>query len=259
LIFENHFEKRLSNQPTFEVNEMHYAILADVHGNLEALQSALNYLRDRGIDRCYFPGDLVNYGANPNECLTMAEEISSGTIAGNHERALFDDWVAEGFNPCARQALEWTKLHLDPQWLPVLEKLPLIRVEKTFAFSHGSIAFPDRFEYLSRYEDSLPSWDALTTPIGWIGHTHVPQIFMKTAAKSFYLREGEYALDRDETYLINAGSVGQPRDGDSRLGFAVFDEESYALEMVRLPYNNQKAAKKIREAGLPAFLADRLF
>jgi len=237
---------------------MRYAVLADVHGNLEALQCAVDYLRSRKIDRCYFPGDLVNYGANPNECLAIAAEISSGMVAGNHEKAFFDDSIAVNFNPDAREALQWTRLNLDLKWHPVLKELPLIDIEETFSMAHGSIASPACFEYLSYFEDSLPSLDIMKTPVGWIGHTHVPRIFLKNSVKSFYLREGTYSLDRGETYLINAGSVGQPRDGDARLGFAVFDEEMHTLEMVRLPYDNRKAARKIKDAGLPDFLADRL-
>lgn len=237
---------------------MRYAILSDIHANLEALEESLAYLSRERIDEYWIPGDIVNYGADPNACMEIAMRVGPKIIAGNHERALFDEVLASCFNPYALQALRWTRKELEPKWLEILRNLPLLCSERLFTMGHAAIACPEKFDYLYHFEDAGDSLRMLKTPVGWIGHTHIPRVFRKTEGSAFSLRAGKYPLDRDEMYLINAGSVGQPRDSDPRLSLAVFDDEEYVLELVRLPYNNRKAAEKILAAGLPRYLADRL-
>ncbi len=237
---------------------MRYAILSDIHSNLEALEEAFKYLANEKIDQYLFLGDFVGYGANPNECVELVTKVPAKWIAGNHDKALGDEKIAFCFNDFAQEALFWTRGQILPQWKNFLTDLPLLHIGKNFTLAHGGIDSPESFPYLFYFDDALPSFEKMKTSLGFIGHTHVPQIFMKQTRSSAYLYEGNYPLDRNEIYLINPGSIGQPRDRDPRLSFAIFDDQTYNLRMVRLSYDNHKAAAKIRAAGLPEFLARRL-
>lgn len=237
---------------------MKYAVLSDIHSNLEALQTALDYLAGQKIDQYLILGDTVGYAANPNECLELISKLPARIVAGNHDKAALDLTQAAGFNDAAYQAIAWTKNCLASEWSGFLSSLQLVHIQSNCTIAHGSIDCPEAFHYLFYFDDALPSFQRLETPIGWIGHTHVPQIFMKKERMTSYLKEGTYPLNQNETYLINPGSVGQPRDRDSRLSLAIFDEDEYQLEIVRLIYDCHKAAGKIRKAGLPEYLASRL-
>jgi predicted phosphodiesterase len=237
---------------------MRYAVLSDIHGNLEALDEALAYLEKENVQNYLVLGDSIGYGASPNECLERIDVRKGKAVAGNHEQAVFDEVLASCFNEYAYAAVVWTREAVDRKWHPYLKNLPLVIVDKEFSIAHGSFHEPERFDYLFTMEDAWPSFECLGTPLGWIGHTHVPQIFVKTKGDTYYLREGVYTLERGEIYLINPGSIGQPRDRDPRLSFALFDDEKYELKLLRLPYDNKRAAEKIRMAGLPRYLADRL-
>lgn len=237
---------------------MRWAILSDIHSNLEALEEAFAYLRNEKVDQCLFLGDYVGYGANPNECLELIAKVAGKMVAGNHDKALYDNDLAACFSDFAYEALLWTRGQIRPQWQGFLTPLPLLHKTESFTMAHGSIDCPETFQYLFYFDDAAPSFERMQTPVGFVGHTHVPQIFLKRAKQAAYLREGSYQLDKKEVYLVNPGSIGQPRDRDPRLSLALFDDHTYQLKLVRLPYDNQKAALKIREAGLPTYLADRL-
>lgn len=237
---------------------MKYAVLADIHSNLEALNAAADYLANANINHCLILGDLVGYAANPNECLEVISKLPAKIVIGNHDAAAMDLRQGEGFTESAYEAIRWTHHCLEPRWHDFLGRLPFLHITSNYTMAHAAIASPESFDYLYYFDDVLPSFRRMETPLGWIGHTHVPQIFMAKGKSGAYLNEGKYFLDKSETYLINPGSVGQPRDRDTRLSFAVFDEEAYSLEIVRLSYDCRKAAQKIREAGLPESLAERL-
>ena len=133
-----------------------------------------------------------------------------------------------------------------------------MHVGKEISFAHASLAEPERYPYIFSYADAKPCFKRMTSPICLIGHTHVPGCYCQQTQSATYLKPGKIFLERSEKYLLNPGSVGQPRDQDPRLSFGIFDEEEYSFEIVRLDYDNAKAAQKIRNAGLPAYLADRL-
>lgn len=235
-----------------------YAILSDIHSNLEALETALHYLEGEQVDECLFLGDLIGYGANPNECLEAIFRLGGRVVAGNHDKALMDDELLAGFSDYAREAMLWTRSHLESKWCPVLMDLPLLYVGRVYTLAHGSIDCPETFQYLFYYDDAEPSFAKLETALGFIGHTHVPQLFDQRDRTASYLPDGTYRLDRNNWYLINPGSVGQPRDRDPRLAFAIFDDATFELRLMRLSYDNRRTARKIREAGLPDYLARRL-
>lgn len=239
---------------------MKYAIISDVHSNLEALEAAISEIKKRKVDQVVCLGDVVGYGANPMECLELVKKETQEVIMGNHDRAVEDVGLRDCFSPDARRAIEWTAPLLSDQEKKFIRSFREIVMDrsKNVTWTHGSIHEPEEFHYLFREEDTEPSFKRLETRFGFFGHTHIPSLFSKKSGEGKYLPAGVYQLDEKEQYLINPGSVGQSRDRNPQLSFALFDSQELTLEIVRLDYDNQKAAQKIRKAGLPAYLADRL-
>ncbi|MDD5084588.1 MAG: metallophosphoesterase family protein [Candidatus Omnitrophica bacterium] len=237
---------------------MRIAIFSDVHGNLEALDEFAGWLDKHKIDRSFMLGDVIGYGADPLACHEKAKALANVSIKGNHEAALYSDEVLNEFTDWAREALVWTRDKVPPEVKDALSGLQLVYIEDKFTFVHGSLARPEAFDYIMGIHDAWPTFRHLSTPICFIGHTHVPYISMESEQRGAYISAGRYPLKRNERYIINVGSVGQPRDRDPRLAFATFDTESYELELVRLVYDNKKSAEKIIKAGLPHYLAERL-
>ncbi|MBI4368017.1 MAG: metallophosphoesterase family protein [Candidatus Omnitrophica bacterium] len=239
---------------------MKYAVISDVHSNLEALTCAACEIERRKVDQIICLGDVVGYGANPSECLKLAGEMADEMVMGNHDQAVEDVELRDWFHEWAREAIEWTAGVLSPEEKKQIRTLPplIIDRKRNVTWSHGSVHEPQEFHYLFQRSDALPSFKVLETDFCFFGHTHIPSLFTKRSQEVRYLTAGSYQLAKGERYLINPGSVGQPRDRNPKLSFAIFDADQLSLEIVRLDYDNQKAAAKIRKAGLPAYLADRL-
>lgn len=237
---------------------MRYAILSDIHSNWEALEQALEHLSKEKIDEYWVLGDSVGYGANPNECLGWVLEQARVALLGNHEEAVTNPKLREWFTGDARTAIEWTAEVLKPDFKNRIREMRHLHIASSFTAAHGSPDQPEEYRYLFSFEDARPSFKAFKTPLCLVGHTHVPSMFVESAGSMNYLLPGSYQLKKEERYILNPGSVGQPRDRDPRLAFGIFDDETWTFELVRLKYDNQKAARKIQEAGLPLFLAARL-
>ena len=237
---------------------MRVALLSDIHSNWEALEAALDYAAGQKIDETWVLGDTVGYGANPNECLEWVIKNARQSILGNHEEALAEPKTLEWFSGDARRAIQWTAAVLKPEFLAEIKKLRYLYTSENITLAHGSPDKPEEYRYLFSSRDAVPSFRAFETPLCFIGHTHVPSIFSEYSGRAGYLKPGVYSLDREHRYILNPGSVGQPRDRDPRLAFGIFDEDNWTFEVVRLQYDNQKAAEKIRQAGLPVTLAARL-
>ena len=203
-------------------------------------------------------GDTVGYGADPNACFEWVSKQAHLKLMGNHEKAVVDFKLRDWFNPDARAAIEWTASVLDADWLKAIPGLPYLKIEADVIYTHSSPDDPDQFRYLLSFEDAEPSFRAFKEPLCFFGHTHIPSSFCEQTRRMEHLRPGVMHLDADRRYLINPGSVGQPRDSDKRLCFGVYDPGAATFEIVRLNYDNQKAAKKIRKAGLPGVFVDRL-
>lgn len=237
---------------------MKYAIISDVHANIEALTPVMSEIEILGIDRIVCLGDAVGYNATPNECVDILRERDIPTILGNHDAVacgLEEPW---GFNPVALSAAIWTRERLTPENLEWLRGLPDALNLGEFAAVHG--APRNHNTYLFSWEDILPHLYFLeeqNVNICFMGHTHTPGIF---AADGVYAvdEDGRFYLGDQKNFFINPGSVGQPRDGDSRAAFGILDTETHVFEQVRVPYPVQKAAERVVRAGLPAFLAERL-
>ena len=237
---------------------MRFAVFSDIHSNLEALETAVAYTQKQGLESTVVLGDTVGYGANPNECFEWALRHAAVYVVGNHEKAVVDPKVREWFNGAAREAIVWTEKIMSQDLKKEIPALPFLKIEKGQTFAHGSPAEPELFQYLTTFDQARPSFKVLETPVCFVGHTHIPSCFCEKAKSAEYLPAGVFRFPKGERVILNPGSIGQPRDHDPRLAFGIFDSEERTFEVVRLPYDNQKAAEKIRRAGLPRYLADRL-
>jgi predicted phosphodiesterase len=239
-----------------------YLILSDIHANLEALEAVLGDAEGL-YDSILCLGDLVGYGADPNAVCEWMRTTTATVIRGNHDRAAAGTEDLDLFNFVARFSAVWTRERLDPanlQWLKDLPQGPM-EIGATggrFALVHGSPA--DEDEYLIESADARMLSGSLQHRATFFGHTHIQGGFLLArGAASRIALQHTLQMEPDYFYLINPGSVGQPRDGDSRAAYALYSVESQTVEYRRVKYDIRGAAHKIREAGLPSFLASRLY
>ncbi|MEI7751762.1 MAG: metallophosphoesterase family protein [Candidatus Omnitrophota bacterium] len=237
---------------------MRYAVFADIHGNLEALETAVECASKRRLSKFMVLGDSIGYGANPNECLEWSLQSAGLHVLGNHEAAVIHDASRQKFTSTARVAIDWSAERLRPELVEQIKTLPYLQVDGGVTATHGTLHSPEKFHYLFDESDAYKSFLVLRTAFGFVGHSHVPCYFSEKEAKGGHLKEGLMKLLKNERYLLNPGSIGQPRDRDPRLSFGIFDESELTFEIVRLPYDNKKASEKILAEGLPASLAYRL-
>ncbi len=238
---------------------MRYAIFADVHSNLEAINAVENAIKGERIDECLCLGDIVGYGANPGECIEKIKRLASIIVAGNH------DWAAAGkfdisyFNIYAKKAILWTQQNITKEEKNFLSHLPLIYETQLFTLTHGTLIHPEDFGYVLNNVMAGKNMQIQKTPFCFIGHSHMPEIY-KTG-ENLVLREKsrEIVVKEGNKYLINVGSVGQPRDGDPRAAYCIFDTSEGTISIKRVEYNISKTCDKILAAGLPQTLAYRLF
>ena len=242
---------------------MRYAILSDIHANLEALGAVLADADAEGATALLGLGDLVGYGADPGPCVDRLAERGATLVAGNHE------WGAAGlvdvswFNPAARAAILWTRDHLPPDAGRYLEDLPLTTTVGDATLVHASPRNPDEWEYLTSADDGFEVFGDFETRLCFIGHSHRPGVWSMGSsgpdhAASFRAWPLRIKLESGRRYVINVGSVGQPRDRDPRAAYALWDVERREVEIRRVDYDHRAAAAKILAAGLPRLLADRL-
>lgn len=244
---------------------MRIAILSDVHGNLEALEAVLADAQARGYDRLLCLGDIVGYGSDPEACIGRIREVvwhSDGVdavVKGNHDAATANG-IDDDFNPAAREAVRWTREHLSDETLAWLKGLPMTLESSGLFLVHASPHKPEEWIYVTTYDEALDAFLAFPQKAAFIGHSHVPFHVLTDTAYTRIEKDDREKLQMMSgfRYLINVGSVGQPRDGDPRACYEMLDLEEEILERIRVPYPVEIAAEKIRRAGLPLFLADRL-
>ena len=238
---------------------MRYGIFSDIHANLEALQAVSRSFQHERIDAYLCVGDIVGYGANPNECIAQVKSFGAITVAGNHDWASVGLIPVHDFNPEALAAIEWTKQALDPSGRQFLASLPLVHTTPEFILVHGSLDEPQQFKYMTNVYDTLVSFQRSDARVCFVGHTHVPVAFIRDPFGSVTYRDIEcLKLEDSKRYIINTGSVGQPRDSVPKAAYCVFDTEQKTVEIKRVAYEVFTARRKIIEAGLPQFLGDRL-
>ena len=229
---------------------MKIAVISDIHGNLEALQAALMQIDVMEINSVYCLGDIVGYGANPNECIDLIQARNILSVVGNHDKAAIGEIPVEKFSEAARLAIEWTQSILSPFHREFLSGLPYCRQDHHAMFVHASPDSPEKFRYLFDQEDTSESFPSFSEPICFVGHTHRPEIFCEDGTTQI--------ISPNDKFIINVGSVGQPRDGNWRPCFVTYDTEKFTIEFIRIEYNAEVPRQKILSAGLPKKLADRL-
>lgn len=237
---------------------MRYAILSDIHGNLEALRAVLADAGDRA-DAFLCLGDIVGYGADPGACIELVAERCQLVVGGNHEHAVAGRIDLNWFNPYARAAAEWTHDRLDDDQRAWLGSLPLVSEAGDATLVHASPAHPEEWEYLVSAEDGFAALGAFTTRLCFVGHSHLPGMWVQGSwGREHEAGAVKVSIDPGCRYIINVGSVGQPRDHDPRAAYALWDVEGRTLAIQRVAYDLAAARAKIVAAGLPRFLADRL-
>jgi len=244
---------------------LRYLLLSDVHSNLEALEACLHLAKGK-YEQVLCLGDLVGYGPDPNAVIEKIRSRASIIIRGNHDKACSGHLVAADFNPLARLAAEWTRNKLTPEHFGFLHSLPAGPVQLDgFQIVHGSPL--DEDEYILGPGQAFPLLRSPENQAVCFGHTHHQGGFMISPQGRFQtihlpLKEDGLSLtlrlENQGRYLLNPGSVGQPRDGDWRAAFAVFDSEERAVEYMRVSYNLPRTQQKMRKAGLPQLLIQRL-
>ena len=240
---------------------MRYAIFSDIHGNLEAFQAVLNDITMKKIQNLIFLGDIVGYGANPKECIDLLQEKSSAIVAGNHDWGVAGKTNISYFNSVAQVAIEWTNSELTLEDKKFLAQLPLKREEKDFIYTHSTPINPHQWNYIFSEYEAVKNLQALTTKrICFIGHSHIPIVFVlnQSGELLFTTKLSEVILEEKNRYLINVGSVGQPRDGDPRAAYGIFDTEKRTFSLQRVDYDISNAQRKILSANLPPILAKRI-
>lgn len=243
---------------------MKYAIVSDIHANLEALQTVL---ADAALHAEAFVclGDIVGYNASPNECVQLVQETCNVAIVGNHDQAAIGTRPYDDFNPQAQVAIDWTKEQLTPASIAFLEHLPILARFGPYALAaHGSprhtdeyllhpVSFQQNFIYL---QQTLPHIHYC-----FVGHTHIPMVWECTSygvVSRLALTSSTISLDPTAQYIINPGSVGQPRNGNPAASYLVLDDEASCVTFYSLPYDITAAQDKIYDAMLPIPLAERL-
>lgn len=243
---------------------MRFLILSDIHANVDALDAVLDASPHSSWDRVLVLGDLVGYGAEPNAVIQRVLSLDPlAVIRGNHDKAACGLTDASDFNQVAKRAATWTQAALTPEHLMYLERLPTgpMTIDEGLEICHGS-PFDEDY-YIFDGSDAARALDAASRPVCLFGHTHLPVVFRRTfdgdsGMMPYVEDELALPLDRDGRYLINPGSVGQPRDGDARAACAIYDSDLRVMTLKRVEYPIDRAQRRIFDAGLPPSLAHRL-
>jgi len=234
-----------------------YAILGDIHGNLQALEAVFADAQDHGVDTFVCVGDIVGYNANPAECLERIRSSCVAVVRGNHDHYVSYDECLEDFHPLAASVIDWTRQQLSREQIQYLRNLRLSRMVDGFTIVHSTLDMPERWGYVIDVLDAEANFNYQTSSVCFHGHTHVPVVFE---------RQGQVTRRSFSTYttklgckcFVNTGSVGQPRDGDPRSSYIIYEPAKRRITLRRVPYEIEKTQAAIRAAGLPDRLANRL-
>ncbi len=239
---------------------MRSLIVSDIHSNLEALNAVLSHAHEwGGFDRIWCLGDVVGYGPDPSECLRRLQGFDLAAVAGNHDYAAAGVIDAAGFNGAACTAIRWTAGQLDEGEKRFLAGLPMVSEQMPFTLVHGTLRDPI-VEYLLHPSQAAATFSLLETTHCAVGHSHYPFICRERGGVPIFqplVEGGESPLGAGRC-IVNPGSVGQPRDRDSRASYAVYDADREAVEHYRVEYDIRPTQAKMRRAGLPGYLIDRI-
>ncbi|MCI0707125.1 MAG: metallophosphatase family protein [Ignavibacteriae bacterium] len=230
---------------------MRIAIISDIHANLPALTAALGFLQHHQIDNIVCLGDIVGYGAQPNECIELVRQQCSHAVLGNHDAVAIGSLPLNHLNAPGKAAMRWTMEVLTKDNTQYLASLPLLLEHENATFVHASPFKPEFWTYIDSPFKAKDVFAAMNTELCFIGHTHVPGILCE--------KPGYFQLRKGFRFLINVGSIGQPRDGNPKLSLGIFDSTDWTYENYRLDYDIQRAADSITQNRLPSSLSRRLF
>ena len=237
---------------------MRYAILADIHSNLAAFRAVLADIEERGgVEEIWCLGDVIGYGPDPHECIALLRRYNHLCVAGNHDWAAIEKVDVSDFNPDAAEACLWTGTQLTADDAAYVGSLPLTLTRGDFTIVHGSPREPT-WEYVVSVPSAVANFHAFDTRYCLVGHSHVPRVF-ELVEEMCLEQELPAELDLGENRLIiNPGGVGQPRDGDPRAAYAIYDEAKGVVSHYRVSYDIEATQRKMEECGLPRFLVTRL-
>lgn len=237
---------------------MKYAIVSDIHGNIESLDRALKQVDDEDTVLCL--GDIVGYGPNPNECVARIRERAKSAVLGNHDLAALENYGVEYFNEAAREAIAWTQGVLNEENRAWLNALSYELRFPDFLLVHGAPV--DYFEYILDKRSAMKAFSLTDAPLVFVGHTHIAEYWVQEPDGSIGHRHmqdgGSLKLEEGKRYIVDVGSVGQPRDLNPQASFVKYDSATRLVEWVRYEYPIFAVQQKIHEAHLPDYLAARL-
>ena len=234
-----------------------YAILGDIHSNWEALTAVLADAEAHGVDTYVCVGDVVGYNANPAECLEKIRSLCVAVVRGNHDHYVSHDECLEDFHPLAANVIDWTRRQLSREQIQYLKNLRLSRMVDGFTIVHSTLDMPEKWGYVIDALDADANFNYQTSSVCFHGHTHVPVVFE---------RQGRVVRSSFTTFnttlgrkcFVNTGSVGQPRDGDPRASYLIYEPSARRIDLRRIEYDIATTQRKIIDAGLPERLARRL-
>jgi predicted phosphodiesterase len=236
---------------------LRYAILSDIHSNLEAFEAVLRDATEQKCTHYVCLGDIVGYNADPHACVERVRAIDCPVVKGNHDEQASLIESSRDFNELAESAIRWTRDHLSDEDKAWLRELRLQRPVRDFTIVHATLDTPAQWAYVFNNLDAAASFTYQHTPVCFFGHTHVPMAFIRDEGVH-RVKIDQLHIEMGKKYFINAGSVGQPRDADWRAAYCVYDIENNVVELRRVRYALDVAQKKILDAGLPPLLAERL-
>ena len=235
-----------------------FAVLGDIHSNLDALNVVLEDCRSQGVTDFLCTGDVVGYNACPHECMDIIRELGCPVVVGNHDFYVASQQNLDDFNPAAAAVVEWTRRQLSEDELSWLRVLPFTRTQMGITLVHSTMDNPENFGYVFDNLQAEANFLNQKTPVCFHGHTHCPMIYEKSMNGVCRIDAQDFTLPMGRKYFINVGSVGQPRDGDPRATYVIFDPKERTVRYRRLAYDIEAAQERIRLAGLPERLAARL-
>ena len=236
---------------------MRIALFGDIHANLEALEAVLADATELGVTEYVCLGDVVGYNADPAACLEIVRAMNCPTVKGNHDEEASGTHSLDTMNPVAAAALEWTRQQLSEEQRQWLMRLRMVRQVMDFTIVHSTLDQPANWNYVTNRFDAMANFSYQFTHICFHGHTHVPRVFVKTDKVQEVIADS-IAIEPGAKYFINVGSVGQPRDGDWRACYAIYDFDAKVVTYRRVEYDIAKTQAKIIAAGLPPMLAERI-
>ncbi len=229
---------------------MRIAVLSDIHSNIEALTKAFGVIDQSNVDEIYCLGDIVGYGASPNECVDLIRKRTVRTVIGNHDMGIIDEKATFSLPKEGKTVIEWTKKTLTRENEQYLRNLPAISSNDVCTLVHAGPHDPLNWDYIFSLQSAARHFQHFSTPFCFIGHTHFPSICGEDL-KTFHFKRGI-------RFIINVGSVGQPRDGNPQLSFGILDTGEWSYNNIRASYDINSTARKILQNGLPRMFARRL-